>query len=702
MTQCIPIRALDVVETFWETFYELGNVIIMNPIIIRSSFPIKKEILKEAATKMAYRHQSLRVRIKSKVENDEGRDTIKRYFVDLVDDFEVVIEEDPETTATTELYLDSLDEKPIWENLLLKEQNELFSKQSPLWRIRFKRLGSVNNQYRACLVASFHHAIMDGLSRQHFWTELLGLCTLINEFPDTPIPQEKPTKMPNSVCKSFPSSLKVRILKPFYSWRATATQGVCLYRNLVAPFENPSCLEISRDLYADKEKSPRTCILPIKISSEVFSKLRSICKSKKMQVNGAIEAVAALGLMALIYELRSKKTLISEDTTEILVSQDERNLIGGSDRENITCVTGCRPIELSSTDCFLNTEGCSAVIPIRTMVAINCRRWVNKDDTSEVSETSKSIEDMLIRIFESALNNSINETTTATASEKNFDSGTRYSDTHESTTSQSSSLDENSSSFENCEVSEKVSNSEIIIPNKQQKEHIANSPRLVLPKLKHSFSFDKSSPSWLKKAVSKVISPRNSRKIKCMPSVALGSYAVLMGLDMKVQKSCLNDVNKIWELGKNTTRKIHSIVDSKDPSTVTFKWHVISGFVHDLANSPTRANKVELLMQLGNPTARPSSFLVSNGGIWDSKPLEQLIERINNSKSGEKTFIEVESSYSCVSQHNAGLNMFAHNLVTVNGDLCWSLQYHTNITKREVAQIYAKYIQKYIHLLVNS
>lgn len=129
-------------------------------------------------------------------------------------------------------------------------------------------------------------------------------------------------------------------------------------------------------------------------------------------------------------------------------------------------------------------------------------------------------------------------------------------------------------------------------------------------------------------------------------------------------------------------------------------------------------------MQLGNPTARPSSFLVSNGGIWDSKPLEQLIDRINNSKSGEKTFIEVESSYSCVSQHNvssnfleietlrytkdpffflkAGLNMFAHNLVTVNGDLCWSLQYHTNITKKEVAQIYAKYIQKYIHLLVNS
>lgn len=46
--------------------------------------------------------------------------------------------------------------------------------------------------------------------------------------------------------------------------------------------------------------------------------------------------------------------------------------------------------------------------------------------------------------------------------------------------------------------------------------------------------------------------------------------------------------------------------------------------------------------------------------------------------------------------------MFAHNIVTVNGELCWSLQYHSNITSKEVAQAYSNHIQKYINLLAES
>lgn len=76
------------------------------------------------------------------------------------------------------------------------------------------------------------------------------------------------------------------------------------------------------------------------------------------------------------------------------------------------------------------------------------------------------------------------------------------------------------------------------------------------------------------------------------------------------------------------------------------------GFIHDLANSPTRSDKNRLLMQLGDPTIRPSSFLVSNGGLWDSSTLQELVKKVNSNTVEQEVMMEVESSYSCVAQHN--------------------------------------------------
>ncbi|KAJ1612008.1 peptide synthase-like condensation domain [Cryptosporidium canis] len=717
------IRALDVVETFWETFNELGNVIILNPIIVKSSFPIRLEVVKEAAKKMVQRHQSLRVRIVSKMTKSEGRETLKRYFVDLSDSAEVIVRE--ELLSSPESQSKELEGEPVWENMLIKEQNEFFENEnSPLWRIRMMKLGKTGDLYRTCFIGSFHHAIMDGLSRQYFWTELLGLCVLSNEFPEIDIPKNRVTTLPKSVCKYFPSSLKVKLLKPFYSWRATATQGVCLYRKLVAPFENPCNLEISRDLYADFKKSPRTSILPIKISNELLKKLMSKCKERKIQLNGAIEAVSALGLMGLIYELRENR--IDRDSGDISELKDcERSSESGLDAElattslNLSCMNNCAPFSIGGGDCF--NQGCdrNAVIPIRTMVAINCRRWVTKDNPSVCPETIKVVETDLMNALEVMQSNLSSETTTTTGLTDKSDEFAAKNDSPGS--SNLNSGDENASSMENTEFCE-ISHASRTKSRGHSKEFFSslNKINMSIAKL-NSPSGDRLGSSWLKKAVSRVISPKN-RKDKQIKTVGLGSYAVLMGLDMKVERDCMFDTEKMWELANNTNKKIHSIVDSKDPSAVTFEWHVISGklfylwsasftecaiithlgFIHDLANSPTRADKNRLLMQLGDPAIRPSSFLVSNGGLWDSSALQELVKRVNSGTAEQGVTMEVESSYSCVAQHNAGLNMFAHNIVTVNGELYWSLQYHTNITNKEVAQMYSNHIQKYINLLADS
>ncbi|KAF7457612.1 Condensation domain protein [Cryptosporidium felis] len=656
----VQLRALDVVETFWETFNELGNVIILNPIIVRSSFPIKLETVREAAQKMAQRHQSLRVRIVSRISNNEGKKTIRRYFVDICDNVEVVVRE--------EIYSgfrgSTLDhqEEPVWEGMLVREQNEFFDDENaPLWRISMMELGMEEGLFRTCFVGSFHHAIMDGLSRQHFWTELLGLCILSNEFPDISIPVNRPTTLPKSVCRYFPSSLKVKVLKPFYSWRATATHGVCLYRKLVAPFENPCSLEISRDLYADFGKSPRTSILPIKIPKLLLKQLMSKCKERKIQLNGAIEAVSALALMGLIYELREKKFErrsgdISElkefdkspGTQSVYSNSPETNKI-----LNLNCISGCGPFDMGKNSCFSQGGDRSSVIPIRTMVAINCRRWVTKDNPSICPETSKKVENDLLAVMEIMQNSNSSETTTTIASPDKNEEFVIKSEINEN--SQSNSTDENTSSLENTEFCEISHNGRIRNNKSYSKELINNISKINMSLSRlNSSSTEKLSPSWLKKAVSKMMSPRN-KKYKQIKTVGLGSYAVLMGLDMKVERECISDVERMWELASNTNKKIHSIVDSKDPSSVIFEWHVISGFIHDLANSPTRSDKNHLLMQLGDPTIRPSSFLVSNGGLWDSGPLEELVKRINEITIGKETKVQLESSYSCVAQHNVSL-----------------------------------------------
>ncbi|CDJ40038.1 hypothetical protein, conserved [Eimeria tenella] len=310
------------------------------------------------------------------------------------------------------------------------------------------------------------------------------------------------------------------------------------------------------------------------------------------------------------------------------------------------------------------------------------------------------------------------------------------------------------------------------------------------------------------------------------PPYGLGSYAFLMPLKLRVPAECNGRADAVWALGKACTEAVHRIVSLPSSSFAFFNFQLISSFVEEVRG------ELECLQPFRNDAfARPSAFLISNGGVWaanslnrfsakihaqlreaperhlrllhrviqhqmvlqqrhSKKPMlpplpaqhscgggaadaalkskrqhgsrrtacsskcsgrandqmtvspvlaatalyvsgthvaaadgklsshvmfpsgqmpdvqhQQPVEKENASgleclaggleelmASLEPFDISVDSSWSIVSQHNTGLNYFAHNCVTVNGKMNWSLQYHSNLTSREIAALYASNI----------
>ena len=308
-----------------------------------------------------------------------------------------------------------------------------------------------------------------------------------------------------------------------------------------------------------------------------------------------------------------------------------------------------------------------------------------------------------------------------------------------------------------------------------------------------------------------------------LPPFGLGSYALLMPLKLRVPMECNQEAEAIWTLGKACTETVHRFVSLPNPSLATFDFQLISSFAEEIQG------QLKCLHPVRNDSfARPSAFLISNGGVWAANALDTFASKIHeqlravperhrrllqralqhqmflqqrasrrptrpplpsqhpcgpgaaeavlrgkcqcggrrpirsNRRSGRssgqpaasplhaaaslpatstcvagaevrlptdimhsgdqqqnmhhqhqvgkectsglerllwgleglmdslKPFdLSVDSSWSIVCQHRTGLNYFAHNCVTVNGRMNWSLQYHTNLTSREIAALYA-------------
>ncbi|CDJ58981.1 hypothetical protein, conserved [Eimeria maxima] len=311
-----------------------------------------------------------------------------------------------------------------------------------------------------------------------------------------------------------------------------------------------------------------------------------------------------------------------------------------------------------------------------------------------------------------------------------------------------------------------------------------------------------------------------------LPPFGLGSYALLMPLKLRVPTECNNEPDAIWALGKACTETVHRFVSLPNPSLATFDFQLISSFAEEIQGQLKCLHPVR-----DDSFARPSAFLISNGGVWAASSLSTFAEKIHeqlravperhrsllqrvlqhqtflqqraskkptlpplpsqhpggpgaadaglrskcqcggknpvrNNKcsvrssgqqatspvlaaaalpasstlvaaadvripadlmhSGEQQQdvchqqqmgkeclsglecllwdleglmdslqpfeLSVDSSWSIVCQHRTGLNYFAHNCVTINGRMNWSLQYHSNLTSREIAALYAAYI----------
>ncbi|CEL93631.1 unnamed protein product [Vitrella brassicaformis CCMP3155] len=145
--------------------------------------------------------------------------------------------------------------------------------------------------------------------------------------------------------------------------------------------------------------------------------------------------------------------------------------------------------------------------------------------------------------------------------------------------------------------------------------------------------------------------------------------------------------------------------------------------------------RLDKMLELLAPKARPSVFLISNTGNWDTTDLRKgngasargprkptmlaglsryprtptivhtsidsprsiLHEHVDSMDSGSDSEVrgggdfemEIESSWSCVSQHGVGNHLFLHNL------------YASNFVSRSLAQKYAKTIHDTIMKLID-
>jgi len=182
-----------------------------------------------------------------------------------------------------------------------------------------------------------------------------------------------------------------------------------------------------------------------------------------------------------------------------------------------------------------------------------------------------------------------------------------------------------------------------------------------------------------------------------------------------------------WQFASTVNTSIHSKVDRPTPTNACSDWDVVTKFLKNNMESERLDNMLELLA----PKPRPSVFLISNTGNWDTTDLRKgngasargprkptmlaglsryprtptivhtsidsprsiLHEHVDNMDSGSDSDsevrgggdfeMEIESSWSCVSQHGVGNNLFSHNLVTISGRLNWSLQLRNGHTAQQ-------------------
>ena len=271
------LRSLDPTEIFWNSFHDVGNVMILSVISIVSSHPVSIAQLREAATLLAQRHQVLSTCIIRRP--SDPRNSALKCCGNGVDDWYWATMDEPcvdcrvSRVGSTSEPAGSSPSSLYWLEAMAKEQKHGFDlTNGPLWRLRMipgavcfntGDCSTVHNEgaaaslknakYRTYVMGCFHHSIMDGVSRQRFWNELCcSLCVICKR--DTIIPtshsteppatsstsvQLPQTRLPEAVQTFMPHNILMRVLHALFPLNYPASFMVNGQRKLMAPLRNP-------------------------------------------------------------------------------------------------------------------------------------------------------------------------------------------------------------------------------------------------------------------------------------------------------------------------------------------------------------------------------------------------------------------------------------------------------------------------------
>ena len=164
-----------------------------------------------------------------------------------------------------------------------------------------------------------------------------------------------------------------------------------------------------------------------------------------------------------------------------------------------------------------------------------------------------------------------------------------------------------------------------------------------------------------------------------VPESYFGSYFVgLFGEDIPVPK-CDSPEAQFWTCARETSQNLKRQIQEKH--FVTKFWNLLETVYHTSKASKTRASSSRNKPETG-PNRTSELLSLNNYGRCPSK--------------GSPTdHVKLQSCFCAVTEHRRG-PIFTINAVTVEGQLCVSFVYYTNITTRKMAVNFSERMRKKI------
>ncbi len=251
-------RKLGLVENLFEILHHLGAMIEVNAVRIEG--PLTPTILQKALDLVQKHHPMLQVHI-----------------VDLADGAYFQYE------GTSKIPLRVIDKQHEnqWLEITQEElHQQFFGGVEPLCRVTLIR--PFKSDGTSEIIATFHHAIADGLSCIHFIHELLACCQQIAD--EKEISEIATMQLLAPLEKLFENNLNSQNIKDYQ--------------------EKTDQKVLTSKLIIEEEALPtqrRTCLINRIITQEMTLKLKKVCKQEQTTIHGALCAAMLLGTAKIAF-----------------------------------------------------------------------------------------------------------------------------------------------------------------------------------------------------------------------------------------------------------------------------------------------------------------------------------------------------------------------------------------------------------------